>query len=235
VPLFTATDVPPEHVDPKMVDAANLFYDRLVARKVDSFEIAEPRTGYRYSNLARAYMQSHVRRCLSFIDSGYAELQAGRLLPVYAASRSVLETVAVMCDFVATIAPPINNANYMAAEELIASRALATRIPSFAQKGEPLFAVQILNQIDKMDKRYPGYRDQYDHLSDIAHPNALGAVVHFCNFDRDVAVFADGINDESKAAVSLVLGAFKLGYAVVACEDLEPLLLKLSERAPLSA
>jgi hypothetical protein len=220
LPIFSATEVPNELIDHQLIKTANLFYDLLVARKVTSFTIAEPGTGYRFSNLARAYMQALVRCCISFMDSGYAEFHAGRLLTVYSSARSVMETIAVMHDFVETLAPLVNAAQYREAGELIGSRALATRVPSFAEKTDPVYAVQILKQIDKLDKRNPGYREAYDHMSDVVHPNALGAVVYFCSFEEGDVVFGEGIRDDSRAIISLILAGVKLGFAELACEKL---------------
>ncbi len=219
-----------EHIPRDLVKVANIFYDRLAARKVDWIVISEPVTGYRLSNLARSYVQSHIWRCLNFVDSGYAEYLAGRLLTVYSCARSTYENVAVLCDFVEILGPLVDAADYQAAADLIHSRTAATRIRGFAENTDPYYAIHILKQIDRMDRRNPGYRAAFDHLSDTVHPNASGAVAYFCELQDDVATFGNGARDEGRAIISLVSATVTLGYAELAIQQLESTLRKLSER-----
>jgi hypothetical protein len=52
-------------------------------------------------------------------------------------------------------------------------------------------AMNVLNFVDRVDKDIPGFRDQYDRLSEIAHPNWAGTVFLFSNPRRGVANFGE--------------------------------------------
>jgi hypothetical protein len=97
--------------------------------------------------------------------------------------------------------------------------------------GEGVKAPQILNQIDKMNKRYPEFRNAYDHLSDIVHPNGLGAVVYFGTFTTDSRMrFDDGGAPRSaeRAHASLIMAVVLLLHVNIAFAQTEERLKTLS-------
>ena len=67
-----------------------------------------------------------------------------------------------------------------------------------------------------MVKRYPNYRVAYDHLSDIVHPNGLGAVVYFLTMKDRVARFVDNAVTPERARTSLVCAALLLLFVELA-------------------
>lgn len=82
-----------------------------------------------------------------------------------------------------------------------------------------------------MNKKYTGYREAYDHLSDIVHPNGLGAVVHFVSIDpaTHVAIFPDTGKNPNWALSSLIASGFMLAHMDVAISDIEQCLAKLKD------
>ncbi len=82
-----------------------------------------------------------------------------------------------------------------------------------------------------MKKKYPGYREAYDHLSDRVHPNGLGAVVHFAAIDKVTSVVT--LTDEGENANwslnSLLTSGFMLAFIAVTIGDIEHCLADLKD------
>ena len=223
----TTADIPTE-----VIDVANAIVDRLQSRKRAEIVLPEPGTGLRVPNRVRCYLQAHVRRCLTFIEAGAAELEADRPLAAELCTRAIYENAATICDFADKLKPLCEAVDYGAVEALVTKAAFTTRIPSFIEAhGEEVKAPQILNQIDKMKRRYPDYRTAYDHLSDIVHPNGLGAVVYFGAFSEEgVMRFDDAGTSRSaeRARSSLILAILMLLHVELALVQTEERLNKLS-------
>ncbi len=220
---------PSEEITPEVIDDVNALIDRLKKLRVKEIVLPEPGTGFRLSNLIRCYIVAHVRRCLVFLEAGVAEVEAGRGLATELCTRAIYENVATICDFADKIKPLLESADYLAIEDYVTKCAFQTRIPSFlAKHGDDAKAPQILNQIDRMGKRYPNFREAYDHLSDIVHPNGLGAVVYFATICDGVARFADTGNNPDQARTSLIVAAILLAFVELVVIELEQQLRKLS-------
>ncbi len=71
MPLIDPTLIPARVLSRKHVDELNALYDRLEARKVEKIVVPEKPSGFRPSNLACVYCQSHLRRCLVLARSAY--------------------------------------------------------------------------------------------------------------------------------------------------------------------
>lgn len=74
-------------------------------------------------------------------------------------------------------------------------------------------AVNIMTAIDKMEKLVPHYRENYDRLSEIAHPNYLGGVGIFQKIDRENHIIFLGDPDRKRRALNTVV------YALVGTQD----------------
>jgi hypothetical protein len=79
-----------------------------------------------------------------------------------------------------------------------------------------------------MVKRYPNYRVAYDHLSDIVHPNGLGAVVYFSTMQDGVARFVDDAVTPERARASLICATLLLLFVELAFEQTDERLTNLS-------
>jgi hypothetical protein len=229
VPLFDPAVTPAECGTPDYIAGINDVIEHLRAMKVASLSLAD---AGRTRNLVRSYIQAHIRRCLTFIEGGHAEYYAGRSLVADACARANYENVAAFCDFANVLIPLLEAGDHAAIRKFVDARAFATRIPSFLDShGKSIEARSILTQIDHMKKKYAGYREAYDHLSDIVHPNGLGAVVHFAAIDRatSVATFSDAGKNPNWTLASLIASGFMLAYVDVAIGDIERNLANLSD------
>jgi hypothetical protein len=147
-------------------------------------------------------------------------------------TRGIYESVATFCDFTEAIVPLAEAFEFQSIADLIQARAFQTRIPSFLEKNDTsIRAPQILNQIDAMNRHYAGYREAYDHLSDLVHPNGLGVVVYFSQRNDGVVTFSDGGYPAERARTSLICAAFMLMFFELALHRLDAALEKLSAEA----
>jgi hypothetical protein len=221
MPLFDKSHCPTDTPDTTL-DLVNEAIDRLRAKLVRQILTPEPPLGIRVPNLARAYLQAHLRRMLAFLDGGHAEYLAHRPLMTEVATRAIYENVANVCDFSEKLKQILLTGNYDDLEKHVTSSAFTTRIPYFLeQHGPAVKAPQILNQIDRMTKKYPTYREAYDHLSDIVHPNGLGAVVYFSTMEDGVVTFADDAVTPERAIHSLFLAAIFLAFVEVEMNEVD--------------
>ena len=94
-------------------------------------------------------------------------------------SRAIYEDIALVCVFADKLKPLCEAADYAGIDALVKKAVLTSRIPSIIQEYPEEQAPQILNQIDKMTRRYPKFRKYYDHLSDFIHPNTFGTLLFF--------------------------------------------------------
>lgn len=197
--------------------------DRPDARSAsEKLFLPERPLGLRLLNLVRGYLQAHLRRMLTFIDGGHAEYLAGRPLMTELASRAIYENVATICDFAEKLNPLCEAADLEAIEKHLNNAAFATRIPSFLAKGgEEVKAPNVLTQIDRMGKRYHNFREAYDHLSDIVHPNGLGAVVYFSQIQDGVLKFLDDALTPERAIHSLFIAALLMAFVEIELNEIE--------------
>jgi hypothetical protein len=131
--------------------------------------------------MARCYFQAHLRRALMFLDGGAQAMNAGYGLVTLACARSLYESVACIHDFSKRLCEMMDKDNVVEAVRFVHQRTYATRFEAKAMNNEEYdyTAVNILNQIDALQKLIPGVRRDYDQLSEAVHPNAQGAHAYF--------------------------------------------------------
>ena len=228
MPMFSRAEAPPEFPDEFLIEV-NALIDRLRSRLVQRIDLPEPPTGVRLFNMIRAYLQAHVRRALMFLDGGYAEFLAGRPLMTEMAARAMYESVANLCDFADKLKPLCEAGNLEAIDQLATKSAFVTRISSFLEKyGKDLQSTSILTQVQKMAKRFPSFVEAYDHLSDVAHPNGLGAIVYFADIGDAVVTFGEKPEKTTGAIHSLCTAAVLLGFMEFEMDEVEKRLLALN-------
>ena len=143
MPIYDREKVSSE-VSTEMIDLANSVYERLKSRRVSEITLADPRTGLMVPNRVRAYLQAHLRRSLTFVEAGIAELKAGRPLAAELCSRAIYENVATICDFADKLKPLCEAGHYEGVEKYTMNAAFTTRIPSLLdQHGDDVKAPQI--------------------------------------------------------------------------------------------
>ena len=118
------------------------------------------------------------------------------------------------------------------ADERIMQLLMGSKVDPNLQK-----AVNVLKCIDCVDKTIPGFRHQYDNLSEFAHPNWAGTVLLFSKReDGGIANFGDNMRSEESVLVAglhnlaVALDVFALSYNRVG--ELLPDFVRLCEANP---
>ncbi|WP_316204192.1 hypothetical protein [Bradyrhizobium sp. SZCCHNS3051] len=221
MPMFERAQAPAEYPDEFLAEV-NALVERLRARLVDRIDLPEPPTGTRLFNMIRAYLQAHLRRALTFLNGGHAEYLGGRPLMTEMAARAIYESVANICDFSDKLKPLSDAGDMQGIDELATKSAFVTRIPSFLEKyGEHLQSTNVVTQVKKMSKRFADFVGAYDHLSDVAHPNGLGAIVYFAEIGDGVITFGDKPEKAERAIHSLCIAATLLGFMELEMDEIE--------------
>ena len=148
------------------------------------------------------------------------------------ATRAIYENVATVCDFTDKLKPLCDAVDYAGIEKHVQKAAFSTRIPSLLESsGQDLKAPNILSQIDRMMKRYTEFREAYDYLSEIVHPNGLGAVVYFSKMPGtgDRFSFADSAANTDRSIQSLFIAASLLTFVETEMDATETALKKVVE------
>lgn len=231
MPVFDRSNTPPEATK-ELVDGINAIIVGFRAMKIDSIQMAGPKSGSWYRNLIQVYVQAHLRRVLTFIDAGHAELKAGRSLVTEMCSRSIYEGVACFCDFVNNLCPLLDANDVASVDEFIRTRTFATRVPEFLAEDNSLSATNIIAQMKKLAKAQPDTMSAYANLSDIVHPNALGTVIYFSALDdKGLIRFPEVTTSAERARDMFFTAAVMLLHFQLALETLAPRLEELSSSA----
>ncbi|MFK4383104.1 hypothetical protein [Bradyrhizobium sp. USDA 223] len=228
MPLFLKTDCPPEMPD-NILSATNGAIERLQAKLLDTIVIGTPSKGLHAPALARSFIQAHLRRMLMFVEGGCAEFRAGRPLMTEMATRAIYENVASFCDYSTKLQALCEAGDYAGLADLTNKYAFATRLPALLDEGLKYRAPQILGQIDKMNKRLETYREAYDHLCEIVHPNGLGAVVYFGKHDGQLMTFYPRGSVPERAMESLITAAVLFLTVYVELDKMETSLDAITE------
>lgn len=125
---------------------------------------------------ADLFFQAHLRRALAFLDGGKYALDAGHGLVALTAIRCLYESAACIHDFCNHVIKLIDAGNVPDAVRLAHQRSLAQRFE--VKEIYDYTAVNILKQIDALDKVVRQARRDYDQLSEFVHPNAHGSVLY---------------------------------------------------------
>jgi hypothetical protein len=184
MPLFDAFKLSDVNVEPALISAANYGVDKLRSRLVDQIATSEL-PWILIPSMVQVFFQGHTRRALMFVEGGYDAYLARRGLVVYACARAIYETFACVMDFCDKLTDHLTDGDFEKTAAFVAARQFAARMPEFVAKDViekevvDYTAVNVLTQIDRVSKHFPGFRKDYDYLSERTHPNALGALHHF--------------------------------------------------------
>ena len=139
-------------------------------------------------------LQAHISRSLSFIGAGLREYYAGHTIVTSSCARSLLEDAAVLYYFATRLDQLLEFGNVDDIDDFIFSRCFSSKRPEkFELFGRETSATNVLTYIDRMVKLNPGYRQVYDDLSEVVHPNGTGIVFFYAQFVKEGTVtFHDG-------------------------------------------
>ena len=210
------------------VDEVNRGIDQLRARKVPRIKFESPSHLEFCAHWIEIYLQTFIRRGLSLIDGGVAEIKAGRTLVAAFCARALLEDSALLSSFIRRADALLDSGNTIELDNYIFSKALASKLPNHIQRwGEEYKATNILTAIDKVAVEHPNIRPMYDELSDVCHPNTHGVLWHFADLVGGTVTFDDGARQTDAALGSIIFCSIMFVGEVPAIVRLEAKLAKL--------
>jgi hypothetical protein len=206
---------------------------RLRSRKVDYVALPEPESAFRGSNLLRAYSQAYLRRCLSLFESAYKLFFTENVLVSLICVRAIFETVAAFCHFERQLQALLATSDLGEIFEFVKAKAHVTRISTLLrQHGDSVKATSILTEISKLATVRPEVAEEYEFLSEITHPNALGVYHFFAAVpdQNDVVTFSDGGRDRRADLKWMLVGCHMLEHFEAALIRIETELPGLSQK-----
>jgi hypothetical protein len=212
VSKFSDVDIPRA-----LLVEANSGIDKLRARLVDTIDQSCPIPNVVVRSQVQAFFQGQIRRGLMF--NGYDACLAGRGLVAYTCARAIYETFACVMDFCDKLTDHIAEGDFEKTGAFIHARQFAARMKDFASKEVIVkeiidnTAINILTQIDRVSKHFPGFREDYDYLSEMTHPNGGGAMNYFWESGDGIMKFSNAV-DQERVMRSLV----KAGYLLARME-----------------
>ena len=160
-------------VDPPQAASGEVdqLIDRLEACFIDVLEEVGPEAGARSLRLFDVWRQVSLRRIVDLADGAETFFREGRLLPACTLTRSAVETVAVQYAIWKKLSALTDASDFRGIHTLLMSVVFGRR-----DKGDdwPNKSMNVLTAIDHLDKQFPGFRSEYDRLSEYAHPGLAG-------------------------------------------------------------
>jgi hypothetical protein len=206
MPRFDHTAFTDGNIDRDTVDSANAIVYHARSLLVAQIDTRGPTLGYTVAAYANSYFQAHMRRALEFLDGGLDELNNGRALVTATCARSVLESIACFHDFCRRLSLILDEGDTFKTLTFITGQAFATRLTPLHDEDRSNVATNIMTQLDKLNKSTPGLREVYDHLSEVVHPNGLGAAAYFVQLDPDTGIARFGPTDRQQGNLVRLLG-----------------------------
>ncbi len=224
--------VPPGVATRKQIENLNTAFERLTTRLVPQITIPEPGSGFRASNLIRVYLQSHLRRMLQLTEAALTEFFDGRGVVAILCARGLYESLATITDFEKELKVLLAAGDVQAVFQFTKEKAHATRKKDWIEKiGNPnLTAKNVVTMVGKLTNVRANVPDEYDFLSEIAHPNGVGAVGFFASMSNpeDVAYFSDSGPDPKADLQWVIIAAYFLTHFEAVMDRIEAELPALS-------
>lgn len=214
------------------VGELNGLLSRLETRKVTRITLPEAENGFRTSNYIRVYCQANLRRCLGLLESAYGLFFTENGLASLICVRAIYETVASFIYFERNLNAKIEAGDLVTIHEFVRKAAHFTRENKLVSTyGKEVEAVNILTQIEKLKSLRPKVREEYDFLSEFAHPNSWGSFHYFASNpdDNDVVTFSDCGQDPLDDLKWVMIGAHMLTHLEQSLVKIDELLSKVSQ------
>jgi hypothetical protein len=196
--------------------------------------------GYAISPLSKLpflvlrYRESLLWRIVQLGRSAFENFTNNKLASAILLTRATVETSAALW----YLRPKLQNA--VQSKTLDNIRNDLTRLSMGSRVDTDILpeAINVLNFVDRAENDIEGFRQQYDRLSEFAHPNWAGTILLFSKVDesRGVADFGESIRaaDSAKAtgAVNLAVSLKMFEASYNSITDLMPEFVSLCERQP---
>lgn len=152
------------------------------------------------------YREALLWRTIELGDGAVAGFEAKNLLSAIILTRCVQESAAAVFHFAETLQRHIRANTAIKLNESAMKMLLGSRVTE-----REFESINILTLVDKVDKEIPGFRGNYDQMSEFLHPNFNGVALLFSNpqneYDVDFGRYVRGYeNNRSAGLTSLKTG-----------------------------
>ena len=106
--------------------------------------------------------------------------ECNKIIPAFIITRAALETLAILFVFHKKLSQFIESKDSTQLDEFLNKAMLGSRDSS-----SHLDSYNVLTAIDHIDKKFSGFREQYERLCEFSHPNWLGVLASYGRIDRE--------------------------------------------------
>lgn len=117
----------------------------------------------------KSYMEISKQRILDFVLSVANEWNYGNVGATFVLLRCIYENEAYLYDIYLQLGNFIEKKDFNSCNELIMNRLFGIKME---KEGFPKIS-NVLTAVNKLNKLIPGFREIYDNLSELSHPNCL--------------------------------------------------------------
>ena len=212
------------------IGALNDVHTKLTLRLVDQIVIPEGKSGFRPSNLIRVYLHSHLRRMLQLSECALSSYFDGQGVVAMLCGRALYESIGTVADFEMELLPLLDQDDIQKIFDFTKSKIHATKLKNLIEQvGNPnVTAKNVVTMVKKLTYIRENVPKEYDFLSEIAHPNGIGAVGFFASITPgppDIAHFSDS-GPDVHADLQWVL------IAVSFLREFEKIMSRIEEKLP---
>lgn len=202
-------------------------------------EDARPKTvdGFAISSVSKLpfkalrYRESLLWRIVQLGRSAFENFERNKLASAILLTRAVTETSAALWYLATKLRAAVEAKELGSTDDYLVKLLMGSRTETDIMPP----AISVLTFVDHVERDITGFRQQYDRLSEVAHPNWAGTTLLFSKLDESgtIADFGESIRGGDSARV---VGAGNLGVALAMCEssyneigDLMPAFVQLCE------
>lgn len=171
---------------------------------------------YDHSSVAKipfrleVYVHALSQRIINHSEAVVALYKQNLIIPAFGVIRSNFESLAVLNRIKSCFGKSLElNRLDPELDNLLESVTLGTR-----EKGNPIQAINVLSQLDKMEREWKGIRLIYDTISEFVHPNCDGVIVSYSEIRPELGFST--IKPQENEGTETAIAAFRFVPAQLA-------------------
>jgi hypothetical protein len=145
---------------------------------------------------AHVLREACLHRIAELADSAYDAFRKNKLITAFTLCRSVMETEALFWEFITMLENALEKKSISKVRKFLTKAMMGAKV----QTGNGISSMtphHVLTLVrDGMGKQIKGYFNQYEFLSEFAHPNAAGVIKAYVQLDWEKHVAYLGLNQE---------------------------------------
>lgn len=145
---------------------------------------------------AHVFREACLHRIAELAGSAYEAFHKKKLITAFTLCRSIMETEALFWDFVTMLEDALRKQSISKIRKFLTKAMLGAKI----QTGDVISSMtphHVLTLVrDGMGKQIKGYFNQYEFLSEFAHPNAAGVIKAYVKLDWEKHMAYLGLNHD---------------------------------------